>query len=440
MASRMNRILVNSSLVGLALAVSAVAWAKEIFPAIHDAPITVLVRSGLDGKPVPRAHLLAVGGYDEQDLRQRLWHEEALTDAEGKARLSDRISNLPFLQVWVAGAPLCQRKPRSESFSVDRVRREGLSTPNQCGFATSVGEPGTFNIFVKPSKKLLFPKKIIPQISENPAPPEVLLPGKVAALAAITPMPAQPAAAAPASVAPSVASSAPATAASQPAKAGSVPPPVSASASQPAPSPASGPTAAPGLASNPAVAPLIQTPAARPPVAAPPASQPAPPATNAAPKPTTLPQTKSGPSTAPAAAAKQPISISTVVLRKAYLRRVSAGVGARPSRARRFVGVTRPAKAPPKAEKQPAAVPAAAKPSSPAPPAPKIPVSLEAAPPPPPSALPDALPRSKPVASRRHAAGHRANPPVAKPKAGTAPEKTDQTKVLPAAATPAQKG
>jgi len=148
-----------SMTAGLALFCSLASRANEIFPSIHNEPITVQVLSGKDGKPVPHAHLLVVAGYDQEDLRLRLWQNEILTDAEGKVLLSKPVGNLPLLQVWVTKAPLCQESPRKTSFSVEEIRRDGLSTPNRCGIATVTDRAGIFTVFVKPGKNLLSPDR-----------------------------------------------------------------------------------------------------------------------------------------------------------------------------------------------------------------------------------------------------------------------------------------
>ena len=94
-------------------------------------------------------HLVLLGGYDQSDLHDQLYRAEILTDAHGQARLPWQLAHLPWLQVWVANKPLCQAKPRGESFSVDLIRRDGLSAPNLCGTATVEDAPGVFTVFVK---------------------------------------------------------------------------------------------------------------------------------------------------------------------------------------------------------------------------------------------------------------------------------------------------
>jgi len=155
----MTRSLALSIAAGLMLSCSLAGWANEIFPVTHNEPVTVQVLSGKDGRPVPYAHLLVVAGYDQRDMRLQMWREETLTDAEGKALLSKPFGNLPFVQVWVNKAPLCQGNPGKAAFSVEQVEGVGLSTPNRCGIAMVRDKAGVFTVFVKPSKALFSPTR-----------------------------------------------------------------------------------------------------------------------------------------------------------------------------------------------------------------------------------------------------------------------------------------
>jgi hypothetical protein len=145
----MIRSLAFSFGLGLALPAAAVCGAGETFPVAHNEPITVRIVGGEDGKPQAHAHLILIAGYDRRDLHDRLWQEEALTDDRGNARLSSALANLPFVQVWVAKKHLCLGNPGKARFSVELIRRDGLSTPNRCGIATVEDAPGIFNVFVK---------------------------------------------------------------------------------------------------------------------------------------------------------------------------------------------------------------------------------------------------------------------------------------------------
>jgi hypothetical protein len=120
---------------------------------MHSEPITVRILNGKNGQPLAHLHLILIGGYDQRDLHGQLFREEALTDAQGQARLSGQLANLPWLQVWVNKKPLCQADPTRASFSVERIRRDGLSSPNRCGVVAVEDAPGLFTVFVQGKEK-----------------------------------------------------------------------------------------------------------------------------------------------------------------------------------------------------------------------------------------------------------------------------------------------
>ena len=137
----------------LSLLTASVCGADEPDSVNYKEPVTVRVLSGRNGQPLAHAHLLLIAGYDQGQIRDQLWREETLTDAQGQARLSKQFVNLPWLQVWVDKKPLCQANPRKTSFSVERILRDGLSAPNRCGAITVEDAPGLFTVFVQTGKK-----------------------------------------------------------------------------------------------------------------------------------------------------------------------------------------------------------------------------------------------------------------------------------------------
>jgi hypothetical protein len=161
-AQFMIRAFAFSLAAGLALLTVTISGADENYqtgraaessPVVHNEPITVRILSGKSGQPLAHLHLVLIGGYRSSDLHEQLFREEALTDAQGRARLSNQLANLPWLQVWVSKKPLCQPHPRAASFSVEQIRREGLSAPNLCGVVTVEDVPGVFTVFVKSKTK-----------------------------------------------------------------------------------------------------------------------------------------------------------------------------------------------------------------------------------------------------------------------------------------------
>jgi hypothetical protein len=118
-------------------------------PASHPEPITIQILEGKGGAPLAHVHLLLVAGYDDRDLRLGLWREEAITDAKGRVSLPHALKDFSFVEVWVAKHKLCEAHGRSLAINLDRVRNEGMSTPNQCGTTVVEDAQGVLTVFVK---------------------------------------------------------------------------------------------------------------------------------------------------------------------------------------------------------------------------------------------------------------------------------------------------
>jgi hypothetical protein len=148
----MNRVL--NVWIGAAMMLLATAGfaSGEVFPIAHSGVIAVRILGGKDGKPQVHAHVILVGGYDQRDLGLGLWREEVLTDGEGTVRLSNALGNLPFLRVQVEKRRACETNATRAAFSVERIRRDGLSGANRCGIAVVNNAPGVFTVFVKAPK------------------------------------------------------------------------------------------------------------------------------------------------------------------------------------------------------------------------------------------------------------------------------------------------
>ncbi len=145
----MNRLLYLFVPVALLLAAIPDCAADEVFPVVHPGPIAVRVADGYSGKPLPKQHVVLVAGYDRRDLDLGLWREEAITDAEGKVRLSNALRNLPFLRVVVLERHFCAPGVGHAAFSIESIRADGLSSANRCASITHADAPGVFTVFVK---------------------------------------------------------------------------------------------------------------------------------------------------------------------------------------------------------------------------------------------------------------------------------------------------
>jgi hypothetical protein len=171
-----------------------VRGANEVFPSVNNDSITIRILSGVDGHPIAHAHLSLLAGYNQRDLHLEMWHDDVTTDDQGKVRLPDALANLPFLQLSVAKLSMCVSS--SNTFSVDLIRRDGLSTPNRCGNATFADAPGTFTVFVKTKiPKVKPPKPVKPCKVHKPAakPTPAAAPPPVPPPAPATPAPRVPA-------------------------------------------------------------------------------------------------------------------------------------------------------------------------------------------------------------------------------------------------------
>jgi hypothetical protein len=163
--------------------------------------------------------LSLLAGYNQRDLHLAMWHDDVSTDDHGIARLPNELANLPLLQISVAKSPACEAHAGSATFSVDRIRRDGASTPNRCGTAISEDLPGVFTVFVKiKPPKPLKPSQVrkpapapAPAAAPAPATPATSAPTPAPAPAPKAPAPAGPAPAVPAPAAPTPANPAPGT-------------------------------------------------------------------------------------------------------------------------------------------------------------------------------------------------------------------------------------
>lgn len=143
----MNRFSLAISIFGLAFS-SHFTAAQTSFPVDHREPIVIHIVDSRDGHPIAHLHLALVAGYDSSDLKKNLWVEDAMTDEHGNVRLPSTIMNLPWLEVRMPKSSVCRADPRADIFSVERVRRDGLSAPNRCGTVTMSEMPGVLNVFV----------------------------------------------------------------------------------------------------------------------------------------------------------------------------------------------------------------------------------------------------------------------------------------------------
>lgn len=142
------RISVAGLAAAASLLFSTLGRADEVFPVVHNEPITVRVLGGKDGMPRARAHVVLVGGYDGRDLSLGQWRQEAVTDATGRVELSNGLRNLPWLRVEALKGYACAPEAGSAALSVELIRRDGMSAANRCGVVTAESAPGVLTVYV----------------------------------------------------------------------------------------------------------------------------------------------------------------------------------------------------------------------------------------------------------------------------------------------------
>jgi hypothetical protein len=148
----MNRMLSIPSASLAVLLATAACGADEVFPVVHNEPIAVRVVDGKSGNAQPYTHVVLTAGYDRRDLALAIWREEMVTDAAGRAFLSDAIRNLPLLRIKVLKRHACEPGGNDAATSIERIRLTGLSAANRCGTFVFANAPGVLTVFVKGSR------------------------------------------------------------------------------------------------------------------------------------------------------------------------------------------------------------------------------------------------------------------------------------------------
>lgn len=148
-----NKNSLSFALVAGVVLAAPVCRADESLPVVHPEPITIHVFDGKGGKPMAHMHVVLVAGYDDTDLGHALWQTEAITDDDGTVNLPNALKNFGYLHVSVLKRKLCQVSGSPAGFSLDRIRNDGLSTPNRCGTTVVEDKPGVLNVFVKATGK-----------------------------------------------------------------------------------------------------------------------------------------------------------------------------------------------------------------------------------------------------------------------------------------------
>jgi len=143
---KMARTLLSAAGAALALLV-AVGRCENSLPVTHPEPITIQILDGKGGTPLAHVHVELVAGYDDRDLQLGLWSAEAITDSHGQMSLPNALKSFSFVAVWVDKHKLCGAHGRMPGVSLDRIRKEGSSTANECGVTVVEDTPGVLRVF-----------------------------------------------------------------------------------------------------------------------------------------------------------------------------------------------------------------------------------------------------------------------------------------------------
>jgi hypothetical protein len=133
---------------GLTLDCGSCFGAGQAIPVDHPEPITIRVMNGKNGLPLVHLHLKVIAGYDDRDIRHRLWEEEVSTGNSGEVRLPQGLVDFAFLQILLRKAKACQKDSR-QLYNLERIRNDEFSAPNDCGIVHALDASGVLTIFAK---------------------------------------------------------------------------------------------------------------------------------------------------------------------------------------------------------------------------------------------------------------------------------------------------
>jgi hypothetical protein len=116
-----------------------------------DGQIVIQVVDGRNGKPIPREHVLVFQGATAEDIRALNSHADLQTDANGVALLTIEDPSISLILVSVDWHIVCEEKPNTKTYSIEEIKRTGLSTQNKCGLLVRKNEPDHFVVFARPA-------------------------------------------------------------------------------------------------------------------------------------------------------------------------------------------------------------------------------------------------------------------------------------------------
>jgi hypothetical protein len=116
-----------------------------------DTSVVLCLLDGKNGKSIGNEHLLVFYGTTAEDVHAEKNHRDLRTDINGKSVLTLDDSSILLIQVFSDGHILCQQKSNTDSYSVEQIKRTGLSTQNTCGPVHRENTPDQFVIYARPA-------------------------------------------------------------------------------------------------------------------------------------------------------------------------------------------------------------------------------------------------------------------------------------------------
>lgn len=126
----------------------AILFAGEILYA-QDAPVTIQLLNGKDGKPFAKHRLVVFIGATALDAKVHKGNIVVTTDEAGIATLSGIAGDTHWIQVLPDWLTLCQQEIRPNVYALRDLVEEGARTCNSCSELTKDVVPGRLIIFAR---------------------------------------------------------------------------------------------------------------------------------------------------------------------------------------------------------------------------------------------------------------------------------------------------
>jgi len=133
----------------ICITVLYLATAANLASSSPEKQIEIMVVNGRNGKPMANETLLVFLGNSDEEVRKKRHHIRLQTDVHGIAILPRNESTYSRVQVWVDHRTLCQNNPNNRTFDLDKIRRTGVSTPNNCENIQREQSPNQFVVFAR---------------------------------------------------------------------------------------------------------------------------------------------------------------------------------------------------------------------------------------------------------------------------------------------------